>query len=212
MLGNLTYGYDLSGKRVAISGSFARTNTPLSVGSATYNSGNQLTSWGGTPQTYDLNGNVTSDGAHTYAWDGRNHLKQLDAGTTASFSYDPFGRRVAKNISGTTTSFLYDGANPVQELAGPNVTANLLTGTLDEYFTRTDSSGARYFLTDALGSTLALADSSGALQTNYTYEPFGSTTLSGSATTNSFAYTGRETDSGNPSLYYYRARYYLDPA
>src|SRR6266516_1197018 len=60
--------------------------------------------------------------------------------------------------------------------------------------------------TDALGSTLALTDSSGTTQTSYTFEPFGNTSASGSATTNSFAYTGRELDS--TGLYFYRARYY----
>jgi len=61
-------------------------------------------------------------------------------------------------------------------------------------------------LTDTLGSTLALTDSTGTVQTSYSFEPFGNTTTSGSANTNSFAYTGRELDAGN--LYFYRARYY----
>jgi RHS repeat-associated protein len=61
-------------------------------------------------------------------------------------------------------------------------------------------------LTDALGSTLALSDSTGALQTQYTYEPFGNAMASGAATTNSFAYTGRELDP--TGLYFYRDRYY----
>ncbi len=53
-------------------------------------------------------------------------------------------------------------------------TANLLTGLgLDEIFTRTDSSGTMGFLTDAIGSTYGLVNSSGSLQTTYTYGPFG---------------------------------------
>src|SRR5258708_28998407 len=104
------------------------------------------------------------------------------------------------------TQYLYDGANPVQEISGTTASASLLTGGVDEYFQRTDSAGARNFLTDALGSTLALADPSGALQTQYTFEPFGNTSVTGTANANSFAYTGRELDAGN--LYYSRARYY----
>lgn len=49
-------------------------------------------------------------------------------------------------------------------------------------------------------------DSTGTVQTSYSFEPFGNTTTTGSATTNGFAYTGRELDS--TGLYYYRARYY----
>jgi RHS repeat-associated protein len=122
--------------------------------------------------------------------------------TGASFVYDPLGRRVSKTIGGSTTSYLYDGVNPVQEGG-----ANLLTGLgVDQYFTRTDGGGTRAFLTDALGSTLALADGTGAVQTEYTYEPFGKTTTSGATSSNSFQYTGREND--GTGLYYYRARYY----
>ena len=50
----------------------------------------------------------------------------------------------------------------MQELSGGTPTANMLTGLgIDEVFSRTDSSGTSSFLTDALGSTLALADNSG---------------------------------------------------
>jgi RHS repeat-associated protein len=127
--------------------------------------------------------------------------------TTASFTYDPLGRRVSKTIGGSTTSYLYDGQNPVQELAGTTPTANLLTGLgIDQYLTRTDSVGTRSFLTDALGSSVALADNSGTVQAQYTYEPFGKTTTTGATSTNSFQYTGRENDS--LGLYYYRTRYY----
>jgi len=153
---------------------------------------NQLTQWGTANLFYDLNGNMTSDGTHSYAWDARNHLSQIDLGNTASFTYHPFGRRATKNILGTSTSFLYDRGNTVQEIIGGTNTANSLTGGIDEVFQRTDTVGARSFLTDALGSTMALTDSTGTTQTSYTFEPFGNTTASGSATTNSFVYTGRE--------------------
>jgi len=71
--------------------------------------------------------------------------------------YDAFGRRMSKMISGTTTQFLYDGLNPVQELNSTGgVVANMLTGLrVDEYFTRTDTATST-FLADALGSTVGL--------------------------------------------------------
>ena len=50
----------------------------------------------------------------------------------------------------------------VQELNGaspPVATANMLTGlNIDEYFQRSDSSGTLSYLTDMLGSTVALAE------------------------------------------------------
>jgi len=209
LLGNLAYGYDPNRQRLSVGGSFARTGIPNAVSTTSYNANNQLTTWGTANLFYDANGNMTSDGTHSYTWNARNQLKLIDAGTTASFVYDPFGRRVNKAILGTSTSFVFDGGNVVQELSGTTPAANLFTGSLDEYFTRTDSLGARYFLRDALGSTLTLADATGAMQTSYTFEPFGNTSVSGAPTTNSFAYTGRELD--GTGLYFYRARYY-DPS
>jgi RHS repeat-associated protein len=106
-----------------------------------------------------------------------------------------------------TTAFLYDGGNVIQELSGATPIANSLTGFQpDDIFHRSDSAGTRYFLADALGSTLALTDSSGAVQTQYTYTPFGSTIATGATSGNSFEYTGREND--GTGLYFYRARYY----
>jgi len=63
-------------------------------------------------------------------------------------------------------------------------------------------------LADALGSTIALANGSGLVQTEYTYEPFGRTTATGSTSTSQQQYAGREND--GTGLYFYRARYY-DP-
>jgi RHS repeat-associated protein len=130
----------------------------------------------------------------------------MDSGSTATFAYDAFGRRSSKTILGAQKGFLYDGVNAVQELSGSTATANILTGGVDEVFQHTDSGGAMSLLVDALGSTLGLADTTGILKTNYTYEPFGNTTATGTSTTNSAAYAGREIDL--TGLYFYRARYY----
>lgn len=62
------------------------------------------------------------------------------------------------------------------------------------------------FLTDALGSPIAVTNNSGVVQTEYTYEPFGKTTVSGASNTSSYQYTDREND--GTGLYYYRARFY----
>ena len=119
-------------------------------------------------QGADANGNLTSDGTNTYTWDARNHLSAISGAAPGSFAYvyDALNRRVSKSVAGNTTQFLYDGLNPVQELQSGSASANLLTGlNIDEYFQRTDSAGTRDLLTDALGSTWGLADSSGTLQT-----------------------------------------------
>jgi len=205
-LGDLNYTYDNAGRRTSVGGSYARTNVPTPLASGTHNANNQLTQRGSTSFTYDANGNLTNDGSKTYTWNARNRLGSISGGVTASFQYDPIGQRVTKSVSGATGSYLYDGANLVQELSGTTPTANLLNGGLDEVFTRTDAAGVRNFLTDVLGSTVALADGTGSIQTQYTYEAFGESTSTGSASTNLHQYTGREND--GTGLYFYRGRYY----
>jgi YD repeat-containing protein len=161
-LGTLTYGYDANGQRTSVGGSYARTGLPAALVSATYDDANQIATFGGTSFSYDDNRNLTGDGVQSFTWNARNELASLTGPVNGSFAYDAFGRRRSKTVGGTTTQFLYDGLNPVQELSGGSPTANLLTGlSIDEYFTRTDASGVRNFLTDALGSTVALADGSG---------------------------------------------------
>ncbi len=210
-IGDLTYTYDAAGNRIKTGGSVARSGLPPALTTVSYNANNQQTTFGTNTLTYDLDGNlatVTDSGTtQTNTWNVRNQLTGISVtGFSASFTYDSFGRRTGKTINGTTTNFVYDGLNPVQEKSGGAVTANLLTGLgIDEFFTRTDGGGVSALLTDALGSTVALGDNTGTVQTQYTYEPFGYTAQTGAANTNSYKYTGREDDSG---LYYYRARYY----
>jgi RHS repeat-associated protein len=168
--------------------------------------------FGAATETYDPNGNlatfIDASGTTTYTWNARNQLTSIAGPSlSATFTYDSFGRRTGRTVNGTVINYVYDGLNPAQEKNGATVTANLLTGLgIDEFFTRTDGVGVRSLLPDALGSTVALGDGTGTLQTQYTYEPFGFTTQTGAASTSSYKYTGREDD--GTGLMYYRARYY----
>jgi RHS repeat-associated protein len=86
------------------------------------------------------------------------------------------------------------------------VSANLLTGGIDEVFARSDSLGSFTPLQDALGSTVALVDVNGNVATQYSYDPFGNTTVAGVLSSNPAQYTGRENERNG--LYFHRARYY----
>jgi len=167
--------------------------------------------------TYNENGNlltVTNNcGTTTYTWDVRNRLTGIsdyksDCSTlSASFKYNAIGRRTEKLINGTTTQYVYDGFDMIQEKQGGSVTANYIrTLNIDEPPTRIKGSTVRHYVKDALGSVIALTDDSGVLKTTYTYDPFGNVTVSGESSDNPFQYTGREND--GTGLYYYRARYY----
>ena len=203
------------GRRAQLSGSFARTGLPAGF-SATYDSANRMVTLKpagankATAQSYDLAGSLTGDGTFTYVWNARNELAQIKQNNTvtSSYAYDPLGRRARKTIGSVTTLYGYDGPNIIQEQGASAVpTANLLGGPgYDTIYSRTDSAGQRSFLTDALGSTLALTDPAKALATTYTAEPYGKTTTTGTPSSNPFQYTGRDNDT--TGLQYNRARYY----
>jgi RHS repeat-associated protein len=213
-LGEITYAYDPGARRTTVGGSRALTALPGAVTEAAYDDANALLEWttdlGTTTLTHDANGNVETDGTSTYTWDAANRLVGISGGIMASFVYDPMGRRLSKVAGGTTTAFVYDGLTPVAELDGSGlVTAGLLTGlALDEFLSRTAEGEQRTFLADGIGSTIALTDATGALQTQYRYEPFGQTSLVvGSPNdSNPYHFTGREDD--DTGVYYHRARYY----
>ncbi|MFZ3200579.1 MAG: hypothetical protein WA175_05455 [Candidatus Acidiferrales bacterium] len=94
-LGNLTYSYDLAGRRTSLGRSYASTGLPQPVSLTAYDAANELTEWGAATPVYDANGNTLSDGTNSYAWNGRNQLASMNMGA-ASFQYDPLDRRVAK--------------------------------------------------------------------------------------------------------------------
>jgi RHS repeat-associated protein len=206
-VGALDYSYTADGQVSTVAGSLAAAGLPAAITSASYNADNELTSQDGVSYSYDADGNLLSDGTSTYTWNDRGELASISGATTASFSYDPFGRRQSAAVNGTATSYLYDGRNVVQELSGTTPTVNLLTGGLDQVFQLTTPSGANSsFLTDELGSTIALANSAGQVTTSYTYDPSGSVTASGAASPNTFDFAGTQND--GTGLYAMGARYY----
>ena len=215
-VGSLTYTYDNAGRVSGRSGTLFQSVFPAAVTSATYDADNRLTQWaaasGTLNPTYDANGRQITDGgkghgSHTLTWDARGRLTAI-AATPASFAYDAIGRRTTATIAGTATGYLYDGADIVQELSGATPSAGVLTGlAIDQRFSRTTGGATSTFLTDFLGSTVALTDSTGTVRTSYAYDPYGVTTQTGAANTSAYQYTDREND-GATGLYYYRARYY----
>jgi RHS repeat-associated protein len=217
LIESLSYTYDAAGNRISLTrANGSATLLPAAV-QAAYDAANEQIAFNSQPATFDANGNQTTStdatGTTTYTWDVRNRLTAITGPTlSASFTYDALGRRVSKTVNGQTTGYLYDGNDIVQEIGGGAISATYLRSlNIDEPFIRQAGSNEHYH-TDALGSVLALTNVAGALQTSYSYEPFGKTTITGTSS-NPFQYTGRENDqpvlSGvEGGLYYYRARYY----
>ena len=209
-LGELDYSYTLDGLREAMWGSYARSGLPEAISSAAYNADDEQTERNSKKLGYDAEGNLTSDGSSEYKWNARGQLAEITGAVKASFTYDPFGRRVSKTLSGTTTKLLPDGPNVAQETQGSSTT-NVLTGLApNQVFARTTSTATESLLAEAVTSTIGIGTSAGKVETSYTYDPFGATSKEGTASENPFQYTGGEND--GDGLYNDRARYYSPAA
>lgn len=203
----LTYQYDAAGNRTSLTRNNAAASLlPAAVASATYDVANEQTAFAGATLTYDANGNLTNEGVNTYQWDARNRLVSMSGVTTASFNYDALGRRTSKVINSVASQFLYDGNDIVQEIGSGAVGAGYVGSlNVDEPFIRQGIT-TEFYHGGALGSVAATSDISGVKRATYSYDPFGTTTVSGSISPNTFQFTAREND--GDGLYYYRARYY----
>ncbi len=182
--------------------------------------------------SYDNNGNQTArllPGGKTWtqSWDAENQLKQVQwqngsDSRTVSFKYDPFGRRIEKQVvdllAGSTTtktvSYVYDGEDIVlqkedntQNGATTTAESRYLHGPgIDEPLALTRNGQHYYYHTDGLGSIVALTDSGKNLVQRYNYESFGLPMTLDPNFEQPYAFTGREWDR-EIGLYYYRARY-----
>jgi RHS repeat-associated protein len=139
--------------------------------------------------TYDANGNLTNDGTNTYMWDVENRLIQITypSGYNSQFTYDPFGRCAAiyETSSGTTKQFIWCADRMREARDG--------TGSLlNQYFPCGQTiSGSNYFYTrDHLGSVRELTDSSGNIQAQYSYDPYGKVTQLQGSLASDFQYAG----------------------
>jgi RHS repeat-associated protein len=180
---------------------------PEPLGSAVYNPANRITSWDGTTFTWDPAGNLTSNGATSYTWNARGELATVsDGSSTWNHTYDGMGGRIGIDNATTAQQWLFDGPNPIVEYTDGIVTATLLDGLgMDAHHTRTTGGVETNYLTDLVGTTLSLADSTG-ITSDYAYTPYGQTTSTGDPAGNSFTWTGRPLDP--TGLYQLRARYY----
>ena len=172
---------------------------------------NQYTGVDGALFSYDLNGNLTSDGSVTYAYDIENRMIRASGAKNARLEYDPLGRLYEVGDGGVATRFLYDGDSLIAEYDNKGsmirrfVHGNRVDNPLIEYFgTSVSSMSRQYLYADHLGSIVAKTDSSGNVVGTNKFDTYG---VPDSRNTGRFAFTGQiflpELD-----LFYFKARAY----
>ncbi len=193
-----TYSYDLVGNLV----------TKIVDGTSTtytYNNNDQLTQQDAQTFTYDGNGNLIQKDSTSYEYDDKNRLTKATTPTsTIEYKYDANDNRIAKVVDGATTSYLIDTNTAYAQVITES------SGGTDVHYTYGNdliSNGSQFFLTDALGSTRGLVDSSETLTDSYDYTPYGEIASHVGTSENNFLFTGEQLDKESDN-YYLRARYY----
>lgn len=187
-------------------------------GDVSYNNSNVLGKWQGISFSSDTDGNrKTGQGRYTYDVEGRLTLYNFGSGEE-SYAYDGLGRRLTIAPRGGTRRYLvYDRNTLIAEYdSNGNLLRRYVHGLkIDDPLAIIEGGEFYVYHEDALGSVVALTNSSGNLVETYRYDSFGkplditwdATWKSAHPFKNPFRYTAREV---NGEIYYYRNRYY-DP-
>ncbi len=239
--GRETFDYDPTGNRTATT--FLAAGSPVSATTYTTNSLNQYTRLNvgslHTPLIYDSNGNLTDDGRQSYRYDGQNRLLSVEPSTAqivptsgdskTDFFYDPKGRCILRKVysrgsqghwnlaTADSRALTYDNWNLLAErkLDGSSAARYVQGLRVDEILVSLVGSQTLYPLTDALGSTIAIANKQGELIERIRYNVSGKPSFlsssyqarSISVTGYCFLYTGREW-LASTGIYNYRNRAY----
>jgi RHS repeat-associated protein len=201
-----------------------RLSSVATTGVWSYNANNELTGFDAVSFTYDDAGNQASKTVGTtttsYHYDIEDRLVRVTNGsgtTIAEYVYDPFGRRLWKDVSGVRTYFFYADEGLVAEFdASGNQTKEYgyrpdSTWTTDPLFMEQD--GRYYFYHhDHLGTPQQMTSVSGAVVWAAEYEEFGKATVDASSTvTNNLRFPGQYFDE-ETGLHYNFHRYYESTA
>ncbi|MEW6365514.1 MAG: RHS repeat-associated core domain-containing protein [Acidobacteriota bacterium] len=203
----------------------------------TYNRANQLLEDAEFTYSYDLDGNCIGKVSkltgerHEYIFNSENRMtgyRKHDINnillTSASYFYDPLGRRIAKEVDGLLTRYVYQNEDiwmvidPYDAFTrivhGPGIHEPLVHVAGGQDTPPRTEAELTYYFADGLGTIRNTVTKRCFLPTQltaYAYDSFGRPTASTTLPTAApaYAFTGREWDAESET-YFYRARQY-DP-
>jgi RHS repeat-associated protein len=164
---------------------------------------NRMTQVGSSTPTYDANGNVLTDTAHTYTWDVNGRPLSVDG---VGLTYDALGRMVEQNRSSVYSQIVYaPSGGKLALMSGTTFTkafVPLSGGSVAVY----NSSGLAYYRhSDWLGSSRFASTPARALYFDGAYAPFGENYAQTGTTDVSFTGMNQDTVS---NLFDFPAREY----
>jgi RHS repeat-associated protein len=184
--------------------------------------GNRLLMQGDRHYDYDAYGNLIRERRGTgqklvteYRYDCQHRLigVSLPGGSTASYKYDAFGRRIEKTVDGQITEFLWQGERLIAESAENRYRSYIYEPGSFRPLAMLDGEGPRkatpfYYQLDHLGTPQELTDYSGEIMWSAKYRAYGNlAALDVSEIDNPLRFQGQYFDS-ETGLHYNRHRYY----
>ena len=175
----------------------------------TTNGLNQYTVGGPAAFNYDANGNLTGDGAVTFAYDVENRLISAAGGRSATLTYDPLGRLFQVSSPTTSTRFVYDGDALIAEYdnAGTLLKRYVHAPSADTPLVAYDGAGVttpQWLHANWQGSIVAISDANGTSTQTNGYDAYG---IGNAGNKGRFQYTGQAWIP-ELGLYHYKARMY----
>lgn len=148
---------------------------------------------------YDLDGNeiarTSTDGSSVFTYDilgRRSGMTSPDGSTT--LRYDALGDLASLTVDGNTTRYLHDPTNLGVVVAESDASGSIVardifgSGLVSRVI---GTAGATFFDYDRIGSTIAVTDRSGKIQSQASYLPFGQASPSAANLSEPFAFLGR---------------------
>jgi RHS repeat-associated protein len=204
------YTYDPVGNRLT---STAATNW-------TYNANNELQSYNGVTFQYDQNGNTTQRNdngtVQNFLYDEDDRLTEVKDGNgavVATYYYDPFGRRLWKEVGGTRTHSMYADEGLIAEFDGTGSETKSYgyapnsTWTTNPLFMK---EGTQYYFyhNDHLGTPQKMTSVNGSTVWSAKFESFGRAIIDPiSLIQNNLRFPGQYYDQ-ETGLHYNYHRYY----
>jgi len=198
---DLEYFYDALGNRIRTIKNGVTTEYVM-------NALNQYTSVGGTPYTYDADGNLTFDGTASYQFDELNRLVRRDSFQDSQdwgeFEYDALGNRITATDASGLPRFIVDALRPDDILVENDENNSMVARIFHGYGVvarEVGVGGPRSFIDfdGIIASVVGITDQAGILSRQHAYDPFGSNLLGGGEEVFQFGYLGASgvvTDSG----------------